>query len=82
MKHLVIDYHFVHDLVASKELQMSHVSTSHQLADILTKAQSHSSHAFFLDKIDVLSPSSILQARVYSLFIHQKQSATDHAHAS
>ena len=53
MKHLAIDYHFARDLVASKELQVSHVSTSHQLADLLTKPLSHSCHAFLLDKIGV-----------------------------
>jgi len=58
MKHLAIDYHFVRNLVASKELQVSHVSTSCQLADLLTKYSSHSRHAFFLDKIGVRSPSS------------------------
>jgi len=80
-KHLVIDYNFVCDLVASKELQLSHVPTSHQLTDLLTKPLSHSRHAFLLDKIGVRSPSSI-RGRVDSLSIHQKQSVVDHAHAS
>jgi len=53
MKHLAIDYHFVRDLVASKEVQLSHVPTSHQLADLLTKPLSHSRHAFLLDKIGI-----------------------------
>jgi len=82
MKHLAIDYHFIRDLVASKELQVSHVPTSHQLADILTKPLSHSRHAFLLDKIGVRSPSSILQGCVDSLFIHQKQSSANHEHTS
>jgi len=37
MKHIVIDYHFVRDLVAFKELQVSRVPTSRQLDDLLTK---------------------------------------------
>ncbi|GAU28735.1 hypothetical protein TSUD_372430 [Trifolium subterraneum] len=37
MKHLAIDYHFVRDLVAANQLQVSHVPSSHQLADLLTK---------------------------------------------
>jgi len=72
MKHLAIDYHSVCDLVVSKELQVSHVPTSHQLADLLTKPLPHSHHAFLLDKIDVRSPSSILRARVDSLSINKK----------
>jgi len=72
MKHLAIDCHFVHDLVASKELQVSHMPTSYQLADLLTKSLSHSRHAFLLDKIGIRSPSSILKGCVDSLSIHQK----------
>jgi hypothetical protein len=37
MKHLAMDYHFVWDLVAKKELQVSHVLSSHQLVDLPTK---------------------------------------------
>lgn len=33
MKHLSIAYHFVRDLFAKKELQVSHVPFSHQLVD-------------------------------------------------
>jgi len=29
MKHIAIDYHFIHNLVASKKLQVSNVPTSH-----------------------------------------------------
>ena len=35
MKHLTINYHFVRDLVASKELTVSHVPIRHQLANLL-----------------------------------------------
>jgi len=31
MKHIVINYHFVRNLVASKELQVSHLQTSHHV---------------------------------------------------
>jgi len=72
MKHLVIDYNFVRDLVASKELQVSHVPTSHQLAYLLTKPLSHSLHACLLDKIGVRSPSYILRGCVDSLSIRHK----------
>lgn len=59
MKHLAIDYHFVRDLVADKQLNVSHVPTSHQLADLLTKPLSSSRHNFLKNKIGVtkLPPS-------------------------
>lgn len=37
MKHIVIDYHFVHDQVSKGHLCVSHVSTKDQLADALAK---------------------------------------------
>lgn len=37
MKHVAIDCHFVHDLVAQTEFQIAHVPSSHQLADLLTE---------------------------------------------
>lgn len=63
MKHLAIDYHFVRDLVAKKELQVSHVPSSHQLADLLTKPLSRSRHEFLTSKIGVVEISSILRGR-------------------
>ncbi|MCI14227.1 copia protein [Trifolium medium] len=63
MKHLAIDYHFVRDLVAKKELQVSHVPSSHQLADLLTKSLSRTRHQFLASKIGAVEPSSILRGR-------------------
>ena len=40
MKHLVIDYYFVHDLVQLSELHVVHVSLSDQLVDALIKSLS------------------------------------------
>ena len=37
MKHLTINYHFVHDLVKSSELRVVHVFVGDQLDDALTK---------------------------------------------
>ena len=64
MKHLAVDYHFVRDLVATKQLTISHVPASHHLTDLLTKPFSHSCHAFLLDKIGVRSSTIILRGRV------------------
>ena len=64
MKHIAIDYHFVRDLVFEKKLQVSHVPTSHQLADLLTKPLSATRHDFLKDKIGVLKDTSILRGRI------------------
>jgi hypothetical protein len=39
-KHIAIDYHFVHDLVANGSLKLQFVPSSLQLADSLTKGES------------------------------------------
>lgn len=70
MKHLAIDYHFVRDLVAKNELQVSHVPSSHQLADLLTKPLSRRQHEFLTSKIGVVDPSSILRGRIGALNSH------------
>ena len=55
MKHLVIDYHFVRDLVQSFELRVVYASAGDQLVDALTKHLSRS-HLFSLcNKIGVIS---------------------------
>jgi hypothetical protein len=36
-KHIEIDYHFVREQVAKKALEVRHISTHDQLADVLTK---------------------------------------------
>ena len=53
-KHLIIDYHLVHDLVQSSELCVIHVSVGDQLADVLTKSLSRSRHFSLCNKIDVI----------------------------
>ena len=64
MKHLAIDYHFVRDLVSQNKLKVSHVPSSHQLADLLTKPLSVSRHNFLKSKIGVVESASILRGRV------------------
>lgn len=64
MKHLAIDYHFVRDLVQSNKLQVLHVPTGSQLADLPTKPLSSSRHLMLTSKIGVLDPSTILRGRV------------------
>ena len=55
MKHLVIDYHFVRDLLQLFELLVVHVSTGVQLTDALTKSLSQPRLFFLCNKIGVIS---------------------------
>jgi histone deacetylase 1/2 len=64
MKHLAIDYHFVCDLVQANKLQVLHIPTGSQLADLLTKPLSSSRHSSLTSKIGVVDPSTILRGRV------------------
>ena len=54
MKHLVIDYHFVRDLIQSFKLRVAHVSTGDQLTDALTKSLSRLHLLFLYNKIDIV----------------------------
>ncbi|GAA0174416.1 hypothetical protein LIER_41720 [Lithospermum erythrorhizon] len=56
-KHIEIDFHFVHEKVARKELQIQFISTKDQIADLLTKPLSSSRFAFFWDKLRPCSRS-------------------------
>jgi hypothetical protein len=38
MKHVEVDYHFVRERVAMKQLEVHSISAKDQLADIMTKA--------------------------------------------
>jgi hypothetical protein len=53
-KHIEIDFHFVHDMVASKSLLVRFVSTRDQLADLLTKPLSSPRFTFLCSKLNVL----------------------------
>ena len=61
MKHIAIDFHFVRDQVLLNRLRVSHVHTSDQLADSLTKALNRKSFLSHRSKIGVHDGSSILR---------------------
>uniref|UniRef100_A0A2N9FCJ0 Reverse transcriptase Ty1/copia-type domain-containing protein n=1 Tax=Fagus sylvatica TaxID=28930 RepID=A0A2N9FCJ0_FAGSY len=63
-KHIEIDFHFVHDMVASKALNFRFISSADQLADLLTKPISSSRFAVLRTKLNVLSIPLGLRGRV------------------
>ena len=54
-KHIEIDFHFMRDMVASKALNVHFISSTDQLADLLTKPISSSRFAVLRTKLNVLS---------------------------
>jgi hypothetical protein len=57
-KHVEVDYHFVRDRVAKKEIAVRFISSQDQLADVLTKPLPHASFTYFRSKLHVDSPPS------------------------
>lgn len=64
MKHIQIDLHFVRDLVQRGTLQVRHVHTQDQLADLLTKPLSRQRTEILRNKIGLADGSSILRGRI------------------
>ncbi|KAK0591398.1 hypothetical protein LWI29_001105 [Acer saccharum] len=61
MKHIAIDFFFVWDQVARKQLRIAHVHTKDQLADSLTKALSRQQFTAHRAKIGIFDRYSILR---------------------
>ena len=64
MKHIAIDFHFVRDYVRKGQLRVSHVSTTDQLADALTKPLSRQRLTLLRSKIGVSDGSTILRGHI------------------
>jgi hypothetical protein len=52
-KHVEVDYHFIRDRVAKKEIQIRFISSQDQLADVFTKPLPTSSFTAFRFKLRV-----------------------------
>ena len=57
-KHVEVDYHFIRDRVAKKEIQIRFISSKDQLADVFTKPLPAPSFTAFRFKLRVDSPPS------------------------
>lgn len=55
-KHIEIDFHFVRDKVARKDLDVRFLSTKDQIADAFTKALTADRFKFLRDKLRVQAP--------------------------
>jgi len=54
-KHIEIDLHFVRDEVLKREIQLCHVDSFSQLADILTKPIGKDGFRYFKSKLGTLN---------------------------
>lgn len=66
-KHITIDYHFVRDKVAAKQLLLRHVSSMDQIADVFTKPLFVSRFHYLKDKLVVRSSPTSLRGNVGDL---------------
>ena len=66
MKHISLDYHFVREQVQSKQIQVSHVSTKDQVADLLTKPLPQLKFEDFRYKMKVTNGDFILRGHISS----------------
>jgi len=78
MKHIQIDLHFMCDLVQKNHLQVRHVHTNDQLADLLTKPLSKQRTTLLRNKIGLADGSSILRGRVKEACVNPTQINTEH----
>ncbi len=78
MKHIQIDLHFVRDLVHKGSLQVKHVHTQDQLADLLTKPLSKQRTELLRNKIGLADGSPILRGRIREAGKNPLQTKTEH----
>lgn len=55
IKHVEVDYHYVHDKVSKKEIHVQLISLKDKLTDVLTKSLSHAPFAHLRSKLYVES---------------------------
>jgi hypothetical protein len=63
-KHIEVHYHFIREKVLAKEIDLIHVSTEDQVADIFTKALSTDKLKKFLKMLGVLEVDLSLRGNV------------------
>lgn len=52
-KHIAIDFHFIRDYIKFKDIQVHHIDTRNQVADIFTKASPTIHHQQLRDKLTI-----------------------------
>ncbi|XP_070001926.1 uncharacterized mitochondrial protein AtMg00810-like [Nicotiana sylvestris] len=63
MKHIEIDCHFIREKIQKGLIEIAHVKSELQLADILTKGLGRAQHEFLLSKLEVFNLFTPLSLR-------------------
>jgi len=58
-KHIEVDFHFIREKVANRDIQIQYLSTLEQVADIFTKGHSADRFCYLRDKLRVVPPLSL-----------------------
>lgn len=59
MKHVAIDFHFVREQVQHKEIEVHHLHSADQVADILTKSLPKATFAQQFSKLGVVDTTNL-----------------------
>jgi hypothetical protein len=58
-KHIEVDFHFIREKVANRDLQLHYLSTLEQIADLFTKGHTANRFCYLRDKLRVVPPLSL-----------------------
>jgi hypothetical protein len=58
-KHIEVDIHFVREKVTNRDIELKHLSTLDQVADIFTKGHIAARFCYLRDKLMVVPPMSL-----------------------
>ena len=79
-KHVEVDYHFVHERVLRRDLQVHYMATGDQLADIFTKSLPSSRFLWFRDKTMVSLDPLVLRGDESSITEVEETEVEDSKH--
>ena len=74
-KHIEVDYHFVREKVANKDIFLQHVPSTNQPADIFTKGHTADRFCFLRDKLAVMTIPASLRGNDKDNVEYQQSSA-------
>jgi hypothetical protein len=76
-KHIELDYHFVREKLAAKQLSVKFICFADQLADIFTKSLAKTRFQLLRDKLTVCSPQLRLRGHVNNAELEKKRQSTE-----
>ncbi|XP_075633672.1 uncharacterized protein LOC142606162 [Castanea sativa] len=80
-KHLEVDYHYVHDKVVRKELDVRYICTTDQVADVFTKGRSSARFKLLANKLMNYEPIPLCSCEKCVTHVNEKISNLHHREA-